>query len=163
MSDSKDPKETTAPEEAQESEVIDEDLEEELELEEEDAADVDEEDPAVLTPGPDAPAEPYHAIMVVDDEGQTSGELWAHGGRLMLFENKVAAEKVLGALEGGEIKYELRGVSVGHLAALKRLAAKVPLFVVVGITPKGKVEALPLGEHIKQKMKAGSPPPLPKK
>ena len=117
-------------------------------------------DMTVLLPGPDAKAEPYHAIMEVDEAGNATGQLWAHGGRLMLFESVNAAKKVLTAL--ADEHYQLRGVSQAHLHALQQVTAeKVELYVVIGFTPAGKVEALPLEEHRARKAKAGSPPPLP--
>ncbi|MDX9721461.1 MAG: hypothetical protein RBU37_11995 [Myxococcota bacterium] len=117
-------------------------------------------DMSVLLPGPEAPAEPFHAIMEVDEDGNSTGQLWGFDGKLMLFESKAAAKAVLEKL--ADEHYQLRGVSAAHLDALQQVVAdKVPLFVIVGFNPYGKIEAMPLAEHLARKTKAGTPPPLP--
>ncbi len=124
-------------------------------------------DESVLTPGTDVKADPFHAIMAVDEDGNTTGQLWGAGVRLMLFESLHAAKSVLKALDGlkGEEQqaYELRGVSAEHLQALQKLAENdvAELFVIVGINPQGDVEALPYEEYNASKSKAGLPPPVP--
>lgn len=120
-------------------------------------------DISVLCPDADAPAEPYHAIMFVDESGNTTGDLWGQGDKLMLFESFNAAEKIVEAL--GNPSYQLRGVTSKHLDALQDLTedGRATLFVIVGFTPRGDVEAMPLKEHLERKSKAGTPPPLKKK
>ena len=116
-----------------------------------------------LTPGPDAEADPYWAVMVTED-GATTGQVWTFSGKMMLFGEKEVAEKILGALEGGEITWALRGVTERHLKALKLISEGqgVELFVVAGFTAEGKVEAVPL--RIDQARRNGpKPPPLPPK
>lgn len=115
-----------------------------------------------LTPGADAEAEPYHALMVVDAEGRTTGQLWTFGGKMMLFGSEEVAQKVLGALEGGEIRWALRGVTARHLEALELISEGqgVELYVVRGLTPAGKVEAVPLKVDLPLR-KGTRPPPLP--
>lgn len=113
--------------------------------------------PDALTPGPDAPAEPYYAIMVIGEDGETTGQLWTFSGKMMVFKLLETAETVLKALDGGETKWEIRGVSKEHLAGLRQVGAanQIPIFVVLGLTDQGKVEAVPLPNP------AMKPPPLP--
>lgn len=115
---------------------------------------------AVLSPGPDAPAEPYFAIMHVDAQGVTDGNLWTFGKRIMLFPDGDLAQRVAGSLNkpDGDTQYGRRGVTEAHLEAIKGLVegTEVEVFVVIGIDPKGTIEAVPLAEH--QEM---LPPPLP--
>lgn len=114
-------------------------------------------------PDADAPAEPYHAIMKVDADGKTDGTLWGQGIKLMLFDDIVAANKILEAL--GSPDYQLRGVTKKHLATLKQLEENgcAELFVIIGFTVRGDIEAVPLAEHQARIHKAGNPPPLRKK
>ncbi len=126
---------------------------------------LEEEEPAALTPGPDAKAEPYYAIMLLDKEGgDTTGQLWTFGGRIMLFASSDDAEKILAAVESAENHWALRGVSAVHLDALRGISSNsdVPLFVIEGFTPEGQVEAIPLDLH-EATVRAGAPPPLPQK
>ncbi len=117
-------------------------------------------DDAILSPGPDAPAEPYFAIMHVDAQGATDGNLWTFGKRIMLFHDGDLAQRVTDSLNkpGGEVQYGRRGVTEAHLEAIQKLVegTEVELFVVIGIDAKGTIEAVPLAEH--QEM---LPPPLP--
>ncbi|MCL2325603.1 MAG: hypothetical protein FWC40_03775 [Proteobacteria bacterium] len=115
---------------------------------------------SVCCPDATAKAEPYHAIMFVDESGVTNGQLWGQENKLMLFEGIHAAQKLLEALNNPS--YQLRGVTAAHLEALQILEAdgRVQLFVIAGLTPSGDIEALPLSEHIMRRSKAGNPPPL---
>lgn len=128
-----------------------------------DNQDVSDIDVSILCPDADAPAEPYHAIMFIDQDGVNNGDLWGQGSKLMLFESLHAAEKIVEALANPS--YQLRGVTSQHLEALQNLTqdGRAELFVIVGFTPRGNVEAMPLTEHLARKSKAGNPPPLPKK
>ena len=118
-------------------------------------------DESVVCPDESAKAEPYYAIKEVDEAGKTTGQLWGMGGRLMIFESLLAAQKLLAALNNSS--FQLRGVTAKHFQFLKQLEADgaATLFVVIGFTPKGDIEAMPLSEHLARKSKAGSPPPLP--
>lgn len=118
---------------------------------------------SVCCPKADSPAEPYHAIMSVDDNGETDGTLWGMGTQLMLFDDCNAANQILTALANP--KFQLRGVSKAHLAELKKLAesGRADLFVIIGFTARGDIEAMPLAEHLSRVSKAGTPPPLPKR
>ena len=122
-------------------------------------------DEGLLCPGPEVAADPYHAIMEVDSEGVATGQLWGSGHRLMLFESMVAAQKILEVLNKDGEAYALRGVSSRHLDALRDLCSdgNAELFLIVGFTPSGNVEAMPLSEYEEKRSKAGSPPPFPKK
>jgi len=123
----------------------------------------EEEDPAILTPGPDAEADPYHAVMVVED-GETTGQIWTFGGRMMLFADEELAQKIKTALEGSDFDWQLRGVTADHLDALRRLSRsrEIQLFVVVGFTDTGQVEAVPIEKDLPRR-KGPKPPPLPPK
>ena len=125
--------------------------------------DVLEIDWSVCCPKANSPAEPYHAIMSVDDNGETDGTLWGMGTQLMLFDDCNAANQILTALNNP--KFQLRGVSKAHLAELKKLAesGRADLFVIIGFTARGDIEAMPLAEHTARMSKAGTPPPLPKR
>ena len=114
-------------------------------------------------PDADAPAEPYHAIMKVDADGKTDGTIWGQGDKLMLFDDCDAAKKIIEAIGGSE--FALRGVTKAHLAELKKLeeTERAELFVIIGFTPRGDIEAMPLKEHQARMAKAGNPPPLPKR
>ena len=114
-------------------------------------------------PGTDAPAEPYHAIMRVDADGKTDGTLWGQGEKLMLFDDCDAVAKFIQAI--GSKDFALRGVTKAHLDELKKLeeSGRVSLFVIIGFTPRGDIEAMPLKEHQARMAKAGNPPPLPKR
>ncbi len=130
-----------------------------------DGAILEEEEPEALTPDSDAKAEPYHAIMLLDEKGgNTNGQLWTFGGRIMLFAKADDAEKILAAVESAENHWALRGVTAVHLDALRGISAHsdIPLFVIEGFTPEGKVEAIPLDLH-EATVRAGAPPPLPPK
>lgn len=131
--------------------------------EKQDIQDALEIDFSACCPDEHAPAQPYHAIMKVDENGSTDGTLWGQGTKLMLFADRVAAEKVLDAL--GHQGFALRGVTKAHLEALKMLAesGRAELFVIIGFTGRGDIEALPLAEHLERVSKAGNPPPLRKK
>ena len=115
---------------------------------------------SVCCPKKDAPAEPYHAIMKIGDDGAADGTLWGQGEKLMLFDDTVAARKILEALNNPG--FELRGVTAAHLVQLKKLAdaGRAELFVIVGFTANGSVEAMPLAEHEARVSKAGNPPPI---
>lgn len=129
-----------------------------------DAADAPLEiDFSVCCPDENAPAEPYHAIMEVDDSGNTTGTLWGQGDKLMLFDDTDAAQKIIAALANP--RYKLRGVTAKHLAELKKLDAtgRASLFVIVGFTARGDIEAMPLSEHLARVTKAGNPPPIRKR
>ena len=118
---------------------------------------------SLCCPDETAPAEPYHAIMIVDENGKTNGSLWGQGTQLMLFSNIDAAKKILEALNNPQL--QLRGITKQHFAELKKLeeSGRADLFVIVGFTPRGEVEAIPLAEHQASISKAGNPPPLHKK
>ncbi|OIP39468.1 MAG: hypothetical protein AUK47_09960 [Deltaproteobacteria bacterium CG2_30_63_29] len=138
------------------SETIDSVAEKIAELNEEELVE-EERTPDALTPGPDAPAEPYYAIMVTDGEGTTTGQLWTFSGKMMVFKLEETAQTVLAAVKGGDTHWEIRGVSKEHLAGLRQVGAanQIPIFVVLGLTEQGKVEAVPLPNP------AMKPPPLP--
>ncbi|MBQ9818331.1 MAG: hypothetical protein IJM59_12825 [Proteobacteria bacterium] len=118
---------------------------------------------SLCCPDPETPAEPYHAIMMVNDDGKTDGTLWGQGTKLMLFDDIIAARKILEALNNSS--FQLRGVSKAHLGELKKLeeSGRAELFVIVGFTPRGDIEAMPLAEHLARVSKAGNPPPLPRR
>ena len=118
---------------------------------------------SVCCPDKDAPAQPYHAIMKIDDSGHADGTLWGQGEKLMLFDDIIAAQKILEAINNPA--FQLRGVTAAHLEQLKQLAdsGRAELFVIVGFTPNGEVEALPLAEHQARVSKAGNPPPIKKR
>lgn len=118
---------------------------------------------SLCCPDKDAPAEPYHAIMVVDEEGKTDGNLWGQGIQLMLFDDIIAAQKIIEALNNPAL--QLRGVTKAHLGELKKLeeSGHAELFVIIGFTAMGQIEAMPLAEHQARVSKAGNPPPLPKR
>lgn len=118
---------------------------------------------SLCCPDKNAPAEPYHAIMIVDEDGKTNGSLWGQGTQLMLFDDTVAAQKIIEALKNPAL--ELRGVTKEHLAELKKLedSGHAELFVIIGFTARGDIEAIPLAEHQAKVSKAGTPPPLPKR
>ena len=101
-------------------------------------------DPAVLKPGPDAEADPYHAIIEADADGNSTANVWTIGERIMLFHGLELAEKMLGALPE-EPKLVIRGVTAPHLAAMKILSEKngVPILVIVGMEDDD-IEAVPL-------------------
>ncbi len=114
-------------------------------------------------PGPDAPGEPYHAIMAIGDDGKATGNIWGQGTQLMLFDDHLAAQKILEALNNPA--FALRGVTKDHFNELKKLEAsgRADLFVIIGFTGNGQIEALPLAEHQARISKAGNPPPIRKK
>lgn len=118
---------------------------------------------SLCCPDADAPGEPYHAIMKVDEDGKTDGTLWGQGSKLMLFNDCDAAKKIIEAIGGKD--FALRGVTKAHLAELKKLeeSGVAELFVIIGFTARGDIEAMPLKEHEERKAKAGNPPPLPKR
>ena len=118
---------------------------------------------SVCCPDASAPGEPYHAIMKVDADGKTDGTLWGKGTKLMLFDDHIAAQKILEVL--GNQGFALRGVTKAHLEELKKLEAseRAELFVIIGFTARGDIEAMPLAEHLARVSKAGNPPPVPKK
>ena len=118
---------------------------------------------SVCCPGAGAPGEPYHAIMKIGEDGETDGTLWGQGTKLMLFDDHIAAQKILEAL--GSESYALRGVTKAHLEELKKLEAsgRAELFVIIGFTGRGDIEAMPLAEHLARVSKAGNPPPIRKK
>lgn len=126
-------------------------------------SDILEIDWSVCCPKADAHAEPYHAIMSVDENGETDGTLWGMGTQLMLFDDCNAANQILAAIANPS--FQLRGVSKAHLAELKKLAesGRAELFVIIGFTARGDIEAMPLAEHLARVSKAGTPPPLPKR
>lgn len=105
---------------------------------------------AFLTPGPKAQAEPYFAIMEIDKQGQTTGQIWTSQSRIMLFKFEADADRVVLALAQHQRshRYALRGVTRQHLEALRGIsrANKVPLFLISGFTQKGQIEAHPLGD-----------------
>lgn len=111
-------------------------------------------------PDSSAPAEPYHAIMSIGPDGKADGTLWGQGTRLMLFDDTSAAMKIIQALANPS--FELRGVTKAHLAVLKKLeeSGRAELFVIIGFTASGQIEAMPLAEHQARVSKAGTPPPL---
>lgn len=115
----------------------------------------------ICCPDENAKAEPYHAIMFIDDDGKTNGQLWGMNGSLMLFDNRLNAENILKALNNP--KLQLRGVTAKHLEMLKSLeeSGAAKLFVIVGVTVRGQIEAIPLAEHTEQRSKAACPPPMP--
>ncbi len=125
--------------------------------------DILEIDWSVCCPDANAPAEPYHAIMSVDENGNTDGTLWGMGTQLMLFDDCNAANQILAAIANPS--FQLRGVSKAHLSELKKLAesGRAELFVIIGFTARGDIEAMPLSEHLARVSKAGTPPPLPKR
>ena len=127
------------------------------------AAEAFELDFSVCCPDKDAPAQPYHAIMKIDDSGHADGTLWGQGEKLMLFDDIIAAQRILEAINHPE--FQLRGVTSAHLEQLKKLAdsGRAELYVIVGFTPGGEVEALPLAEHQARVSKAGNPPPIKKR
>jgi hypothetical protein len=102
----------------------------------------------VFRPDSDAKAEPFHALMELDKDGEATGSVWSFGGRLMLFKTTDVADKVLGSVNSDDTPFGLRGVTHDHLQALKNLAStqKIPLFVVTGITDDGKLEAHAIAE-----------------
>lgn len=118
---------------------------------------------SVCCPKADAPAQPYHAIMKIDEKGETDGTLWSQGDQLMLFDDCVAASKIIDII--GSQNFAIRGVSKEHLEALQKLqdSGRIDLFVIIGFTAHGDIEAMPLAEHQARMKKAGNPPPLPKK
>jgi hypothetical protein len=81
----------------------------------------------------------------------------------MLFDDIIAAQRILEAMNHPD--YQLRGVTAAHLEQLKKLAdsGRAELYVIVGFTPNGAVEALPLAEHQARISKAGNPPPIKKR
>lgn len=100
-----------------------------------------------LTPGPDAKAEPYTAIMETSDEGNTTGNLWTFGGRIMLFKEAKHATSLLKAVkEQSGDNYATRGVTEDHLVHMRKISKdhKIPLFVVLDIKDDGTVEAFPI-------------------
>ena len=115
----------------------------------------------ICCPDENAKAEPYHAIMFIDEDGKTNGQLWGMNGSLMLFDNSLNAQNILKALNNP--KLQLRGVTAQHLDMLKQLEASgsAKLFVIVGLTVLGQIEAIPLAEHMEQCSKAACPPPMP--
>lgn len=120
-------------------------------------------DMSVLCPDESAPAQPYFAIMALDEERMTNGQLWGVGDKLMLFDIHGVAEQTLHAINNPD--FAIRGVTKEHLEALKQLVEQgvAELYVMAGITPQGSLEAMPLNDHLALKSKAGSPPPLPPK
>lgn len=117
---------------------------------------------SVCCPDADAPAEPYHAIMMIGEDGKADGNLWGQGTQLMLFDDTTIALKIIELL--GNPAYQLRGVTKEHLEVLKKLeeSGRADLFVIIGYTAGGKIEAMPLKEHQARMTKAGIPPKLPK-
>ena len=71
----------------------------------------------VFKPGPEVPAEPYWAIMQVEENGEVSGNVWTFGNRLMIFADDASADRLLGSLgkQTPEVKYGRRGVTEAHL------------------------------------------------
>ncbi|MFA5624173.1 MAG: hypothetical protein WC966_03815 [Bradymonadales bacterium] len=120
-------------------------------------------DESVLCPDESAPAQPYYAIMALDENGSTNGQLWGVGDKLMLFDKLAVAETTLKAINHPD--YAIRGVTKEHLEALMQLVEQgvAELYVMAGITPKGSLEAMPLKDHQDLISKAGSPPPPPAK
>ena len=104
-----------------------------------------------LTPGPEVEGEPYWAIMDLDEEGNTTANIWSHMGRITLFKTKNLAERILGVLNKREAHpdYAVRGVTERHLSALEDIGAQseVDLMVVIRIDDGGTVEARPLGQE----------------
>ncbi len=102
--------------------------------------------------------------MQIDDSGEVSGNVWTFGNRLMLFADDASAERLMEGLgkQSPDTKYARRGVTEPHLKQVIELAegAEVPIFVVVGITAKGTIEAIPFEEH-QNALKAGPPPTPP--
>lgn len=115
----------------------------------------------ICCPDENAKADPYYAIMFIDDDGKTNGQLWGMNGSLMLFDNRLNAENILKVLDNP--KLQLRGVTAKHLDMLKDLeeSGAAKLFVIVGVTVRGQIEAIPLAEHTVQRSKAACPPPMP--
>lgn len=120
-------------------------------------------DLSVCCPDASAKADPYYALMIIDDDGNTNGQLWGMNGNLMLFDNLFVAQKIEKAIN--DPKLAMRGITAAHLNELKKFEENeiAKLFVIVGLTIKGSVEAVPLSEHIASRSKAGSPPPMPPK
>lgn len=101
----------------------------------------------VLTPGPDAKAEPYYAIMETNKSGKTTGNVWTFGGRIMLFKDEKHAKALLESLtQTDDGSYALRGVTKEHLDHIRKLSEshKIPVFVINSIADDGTVEAVPL-------------------
>lgn len=113
----------------------------------------------VLTPGPDVEGEPYWAIMHVDDDGNTDGNLWSFGKRIMLFFDREIADTLMNsvAAKDKDNKYARRGVTEAHLESIQAMVdgSDVELFVVLSLDG-GTIEAIPLAEHLDE-----MPPPLP--
>lgn len=105
---------------------------------------------SILVPGPDAPAEPFYAVMHVDDEGNTDGKVWSYGKRLMLMSNRDLADKIITMLgkQDKDNKYGARGVTKGHLEAIKGSieGSEVEIFVIENIEG-GAIEAVPIADH----------------
>ena len=118
---------------------------------------------SVCCPDASAPAEPYHAIMKIDGDGKADGTLWGQGTKLMLFDDTSAAQKIIEAL--ADPSYQIRGVTKAHLDVLKKLeeTGRAELFVIIGFTRNGQIEAMPIAEHQARVSKAGNPPPLPRR
>lgn len=113
----------------------------------------------VLTPGPDVEGEPYWAIMHVDDAGNTDGNFWSFGKRIMLFFDKDVADQLMASVAKKDTanKYGRRGLTAAHLESVQTMVdgTDVELFVVLSIDG-GQIEAIPLAEHMDE-----LPPPLP--
>ena len=117
----------------------------------------------VCCPDESAKAEPYYALMFVDENGKTDGNLWGMDGNLMLFDNLLVAKQLQKTINNNAIS--VRGVTKEHLEELKKLedSGSAHLVVILGITVKGKIEALPLAEHSAARTSVGTPPPIPSK
>ncbi len=110
-----------------------------------------------MRPGPDAPAEPYYAIMSEGQGGRTEGNIWSFGARLMLFFDRAIGERVMTSVSTDGAPYVIRGVTEAHLAKLQHIVedSQLELFVALRIRD-GSIEAIPVHEHL-----AEAPPTLP--
>ena len=98
----------------------------------------------IFRPGTDSPAEPYWAIMEIDADASVTGNVWTHDNRIMLFESRRVAVRLLDALLETEpsLEFDVRGVTSGHLDRIREIGDEndIELWVVTTIGETGTVE-----------------------
>lgn len=104
----------------------------------------------IFRPGTDAPAEPYWAIMEIDADASVTGTLWTHDNRIMLFESRRVAVRLLDALLENDptLELDVRGVTSDHLDKIRAIGSEndIELWVVTTIGDTGTVEGHVLDE-----------------
>ena len=98
----------------------------------------------IFRPGIDAPAEPYWAIMEIGADASVTGNVWTHDNRIMLFESRRVAVRLLEALVENDpsLEFDVRGITSGHLDKIREIGADndIELWVVTTIGDTGTVE-----------------------